>query len=157
MSSHDADADRALVVAIAGGSVTALGHLYDCHGRWMFSLARQIVGSQEGAEAVVQDVFTQVWRDAGRLEWDNTDVTTWLSRLSRASALNRLRALPSWSEYAPATSEGSAARDVLHLAYFQGLSHAEIARRTGSPIGTISTQIRSALDTLRATGTADLT
>lgn len=153
----DASADRALVVAIASGSVTALERLYDCHGRWMFSLARRIVGSQEDAEAVVHDVFTHVWREAGRPAEANAEVATWLGRLTRARALDRLRARPSWSEYAHATHDGSAARDVLHLAYFQGLSHAEIARLTGSPVETISTQIRSAIDTLRAPGTADLT
>ena len=40
-------------------------------------------------------------------------------------------------------------RSLLDLAYYQGLSHSEIAERTGVPLGTVKTRIRTAMETLR--------
>ena len=40
-------------------------------------------------------------------------------------------------------------QESLQLAFFDGLSHSEIAERTGQPLGTVKTRIRSALSSLR--------
>jgi RNA polymerase sigma-70 factor (ECF subfamily) len=37
----------------------------------------------------------------------------------------------------------------LHMAYFEGLTHTEISERTGTPLGTVKTRIRTALTTVR--------
>jgi RNA polymerase sigma-70 factor (ECF subfamily) len=169
---------------VAGGSADALADLYDRHGGIVFGLARRIVLRPEDAEEVVQDVFAQIWRQAPRYTSERASVAGWIVMLTRARAIDHLRArrarpdedrgeapsraLPLSSaepdpEAVTLSAEqtrqvGSAfaalpdpQRSLIGLAYFEGLSHAEIAARTGVPLGTVKTRIRSAMDTLRQT------
>jgi RNA polymerase sigma-70 factor (ECF subfamily) len=45
-------------------------------------------------------------------------------------------------------------RKTLEMAFFDGLTHSEIAEMTGDPLGTVKTRIRSALTSLRKAFTA---
>jgi len=42
-----------------------------------------------------------------------------------------------------------AQREAVEFAYFEGMSHSEIAEKTGQPLGTIKTRIRSAMEMLK--------
>lgn len=85
--------DAELVREIAAGSADALGRLYDRHASKVFGLARRILARAEDAEEVVQDVFTQVWREAARYREDRASVIGWVVMLARTRAIDRLRAL----------------------------------------------------------------
>lgn len=181
-SEFAAAADLRLVRAIAGGSADALADLYDRHAGTVFGLARRITGQQEDAEEVVQDVFSQVWRQADRYQDGRASVVAWLVMLTKARAIDRLRvraARPdqgttvtaeqvSFVASAGHTPEQQALsaddaqvirraldalpgtqRSLVDLAYFQGLTHSEIATQTGLPLGTVKTRLRTALFTLR--------
>ena len=83
----DLDADWQLIVAVADGSPDALGRLYDRYGAIVYALARRIVSRLEDAEEVVQDVFAQVWRQAGQYRTDRASVAGWIIMLARTRAI----------------------------------------------------------------------
>jgi len=178
----DADLDVDLVRAIAGGSSDALGRLYDRHSAVVYGLARRIVTRLEDAEEVVQDVFSQVWRDAARYERERGTVAGWLVMLTRTRGIDRVRARRARPDVEAGVAPDAAPpvvsadrdpeqstiasdearqvvralttlppeqRSLVDLAYYQGLTHSEIARTTGVPLGTVKTRLRSAMMTMR--------
>lgn len=177
-----ADVDRELIRSIAAGSADALATLYDRHASTVFGLARRITGRLEDAEEVVQDVFSQVWRQAGRYEARRATVAGWLAVVARTRAIDRVRARVARPDHVAAVEPGAmpglstsapdpeqitlsgdnvrrvrealvtlpdAQRSLLELAFYEGLTHAEIAARTGIPLGTVKTRVRTAMITLR--------
>ena len=173
-------ADREAFKRVAEGDHAALGEVYDRHGRLLYSLALRIVGDTSDAEDVVQDVFTQAWRNARRYDAGRGTVLAWLLTLTRSRAIDRIRgrkvrpeatrdetvlstiadgAAPADEQLAWAgrASEIRAAvhglsvlqRVAIELAFYEGLTHAEIADRLELPLGTVKTRIRQGLLRLR--------
>jgi RNA polymerase sigma-70 factor (ECF subfamily) len=172
--------DPAVIARLAAGETAAMGEIYDRHARAVYSLACRILSDRLEAEDVVQDVFAQAWRQAGRYDPARGAVSTWLLVMTRARAIDRLRARrgrppagPDLSELdraveAPGQEAGAIAaeqvgrlrlamqalpdgqRTAIELAYYEGLSQSEIATRLAEPLGTIKTRIRTGLLRLRA-------
>jgi len=179
-ASDTAAADRAAFERMAGGDQEALGDVYDRHGRLIYSLALRIVRDQADAEDVVQDVFSQAWRQAARYDASRGTVLGWLLTLTRTRSIDRLRgrrsrpepsvdeamlnAIPdtatpadvqvAWSGQVAqirAALDGLSMlqRMAIELAFYEGLTHAEIAERLELPLGTVKTRIRQGLLKLR--------
>lgn len=171
--------DSQVLQRIAAGESSALGELYDQHGSHAYSLALRIVGNTSDAEEIVQDVFLHVWRQAEKYDPARATVTGWILMLTRSRAIDRLRARKArppletqdldWGgepahnqEVAVITEEAAtrvkaelaalpdAMRTAIELAYFDGLTHSEIAEQLREPLGTVKTRLRSALIRLRA-------
>jgi RNA polymerase sigma-70 factor (ECF subfamily) len=85
-------ADVDIVRKLADGDRAALAELYDRHGDIVYSLACRILGSSSEAEDVVQDVFTQAWRQADRYDPGRAAPAAWLLNMTRTRAIDRLRA-----------------------------------------------------------------
>jgi RNA polymerase sigma-70 factor (ECF subfamily) len=159
-----------LMRRLAAGESSALGELYDLFAGRTNALALRILRNTQEAEDVVQEVFLQAWRQAGRFDARRGSVEAWLLTMARTRAVDRLRRrssrreAPSETAVAatepPATEEALAVRkalegltpdqrQALELAYYDGLTQSEIATRLGQPLGTIKTRIRTAMGRLR--------
>ena len=86
-----AEADRGALARMIRGEEAAVAEIYDRHARLLYSLALRIVRRPSDAEDVIQEVFSQVWRQAGRYDWSRGTVAGWLIMLTRSRALDRLR------------------------------------------------------------------
>jgi RNA polymerase sigma-70 factor (ECF subfamily) len=171
----EADADAALVAAIAAGDRRALAELYDLYGGVLLALALRIVRDRREAEDLLHDVFLEVWRSARDYDPTRGRVRTWLTIRMRSRALDQQKSarisrhagddsiLERVADEAgdPAGSPDRARvraavlalpleqRQVLELAYFEGLSCSEIAARIEAPIGTVKSRVASGLGKLR--------
>lgn len=165
--------DAELVARAAAGHADSIGELFDRHAGRMKSLALRILRVGDEAEDVVQEVFVQAWQQAHRFDAQRGNVLAWLSIMTRSRSLDRWRRRTTRRESAvseaheleaprPADNmaEGWAAltalgdlpeeqRQLLELAYWEGLSQSEIATRLGLPLGTVKTRMRIGLKTLR--------
>ena len=166
--------DNALVSAMGNGDESAMGLLYDRYSPIVYSVALRVLGDEGMAEDVLQEVFMQLWRNPAAFDSRRGALGAWLAVISRNRAIDCLRKrrpetdidevvvsieldLASEAERTRTVTKirhtlGSmpvGQRTALEMAYFEGLTHSEIASKTGESLGTIKTRIRSGLLALR--------
>ena len=148
--------------------------LYDRYSSIVYSVALRVLGEAGAAEDVLQDVFMQLWHRPGRFDASRGALGPWLAVIARNRAIDALRKrrpesdvtevlisvepdLAGEAERSRAMKKVRCAMDAmpvaqrsaLEMAFFEGLTHTEIAARTGEPLGTIKTRIRGGLLSLR--------
>ncbi|HEY1965936.1 MAG TPA: sigma-70 family RNA polymerase sigma factor [Acidobacteriaceae bacterium] len=140
----------------------------------VYSVALRVLRDSGQAEDVLQEVFLQLWRKPAAFVQNRGSLGAWLVVIARNRAIDVLRrrkpsdsvddvVLASTVNVADEAERNTMMAKVrrviadlpmeqrksLELAYFEGLSHTEIASRTGDPLGTVKTRIRQALISLR--------
>jgi len=170
--------DIQLVKRVAQGDEHAFLTLYDCYVNRVYGLTVRILGDPMLAEEATQDTFLKLWSRAHTYLAERGSLLLWLLTIARRTALDRLRlerrrpllsdsedptealqtipngdSLPEenrWrSMHFAVQALSPEHRQVIELAYYQGLSQSEIAEVLGWPLGTVKTRLRAAMDHLR--------
>ncbi len=76
---------------MAAGEHAALARAYDAMGSVVFSLAVRMLRDRPAAEDVTQDIFVQVWRQAGNYDTGRGSPEAWIMMIARTRILDRLR------------------------------------------------------------------
>jgi RNA polymerase sigma-70 factor (ECF subfamily) len=154
--------------------------LYDLLSRQAFGLAYRILGDRPSAEDVVQEAFLTVWRQADRVDTHRGKLSSFVMTIVHHKAIDALRArngrtartvpldamviekedadvsegvLRSLRREAVRNALSSVPGDqrkTIELAYFEGMTHVEIAEALNLPLGTVKSRLRLGLEKMRA-------
>jgi RNA polymerase sigma-70 factor (ECF subfamily) len=153
---------------------SAARSLYRIFGGELYGFALRRLGDRGLAEEAVQDIFTRAWRASERYEPARGSARTWLYAIAR----NVITDLERWRGRRPPLSPSESReqadpdepieaallryqiqlaisrltfehRQVIQMIHFQGLSLAEVAERTGLPLGTVKSRLHYAGANLR--------
>jgi len=169
--------DYALMDAIAAGDANALRDFYDRHSGLVFATCLRMLRDRNESEDLLVDIFHEVWQKASRFDANRGSPLTYLMTLTRSRAIDRqrrrLKIRASDIDQTDVEAAGlqpdvpliadetrvavvqalqslePAQRQAIECAYYDGLSHSEIAAKLNKPLGTIKTYIRQGLIHLR--------
>jgi RNA polymerase sigma-70 factor (ECF subfamily) len=166
--------ERALLARIGAGDESAMSDLYGRYSGIVYGVALRVLGSTAAAEDVLQEVFLQLWRNPQAFDSDRGKLAPWLAVIARNRAIDLLRKRPMEEDIdelpistgvnledeasermaidkvrGVLTQLPAEQRKALEMAYFEGMTHTEIAAKMGDPLGTVKTRIRYGLLALR--------
>ncbi len=172
----DADDELALAERFRHGDETVLREVYDRYGGLVYRLGVSCLSRHHEAEDVTQSTFVAAWRGRQTYDPDRGSLAGWLLGIARRQVLDRLRVIDRERSVTaamrlagPAHAEAVGPervvdrlvvvdelrrlspeqRRVVELAFFDDLTHLQIASVTGIPLGTVKSHIRRGLDRLR--------
>lgn len=157
-----------------GDDPAVLRAAFDACGGAIYGYGRRLLPSNEDAEDLVQQVFVAAWRQRHRYDPSRASLLTWLLGIARNKVVDRLRSLQRERERTAAarqstgTSVDETARtadrllvaealswlrpeqqQVLELAFYEDLTHQQIADKLGMPLGTVKSHAGRGLQRLR--------
>lgn len=177
MSAYSTYSDQELVAFLKLGDKTAFEEVYRRYGMMIYFKVNQMLRDEEAAKDLVQDVFMNLWSNAGQVKED-ANLPGYLYVSSRNRIFNLIERGKTKNDYVSSISryatEASTEtmdkldekelmaiialeiaklpvkmRQVFEMSRLENLSHKEIAEKLGISEKTVKTQVHNALDILR--------
>jgi RNA polymerase sigma factor (sigma-70 family) len=169
-------AEVKLAESFSGGDAWILREVYDRYGTQVYRVALASLSNTSDAEEITQTVFVDAWRARDSFDAAKGSLGGWLMTITKRRCIDRVRAIDRNRRDVAAVAAGisqSAAvpgpdhivdqivvadqlarlpdsqRAVLELAFYDDLSHSQIATLTGLPLGTVKSHLRRGLGQLR--------
>ena len=166
------DDDAAIAAAFAAGDERALRAAYDAHGSLIYTFCKRTLDDARAGD-VTQEVFVSAWKSHHRFDPALGTLAGWLIAIAKNRIIDNVRAeerhrsrradddhehpvddavdnVGDQMVVAAALAElPDRAREVIELHYFDDLTHQQIAERTSLPLGTVKSDLRRGLTTIR--------
>ena len=157
------------------GSQAAFAALYETTSSKLFGVALRILRREDWAEEVLQECYVNIWNHCADYKLQLSAPMTWMTSIVRNRCLDWLRRPKfevadvngAIAEATPSAAEGPLAqleraddaagiarclkgldarqRQAIMLAFFDGMSHSELASHLREPLGTVKTWVRRGL------------
>lgn len=165
---------------VADGDRRSFERLYRATSSKLFGICARLLSDRAEAEDALQEVFTTIWHKAGQFDAARASAITWLAMIARNKCIDRLRSNANlrrtdgleFAEQIADTGPGALEtaeqlddaqrldvcmreldgdrRQLLHTAFFEGVTYEELASRSNTPLGTVKSWIRRSLILLKA-------
>jgi len=168
------------IARVADGDQAAFASLYDLLVPSVYGVVKRVLRDPSQADEVTQEIFVEIWKQASRYDVTRGGVRTWAVTIAHRRAVDRVRSEQSHRNRQASVGAASlelqatpeddamdaddrsraraamatlppAQREALELAFYDGLTHVQIADRLDVALGTVKTRIRDGLIRLRTT------
>ncbi|HEY7054568.1 MAG TPA: sigma-70 family RNA polymerase sigma factor [Mycobacterium sp.] len=169
----------ALLQRVANGDGHAFAEFYDATRARVFGMVTRVLRDQGYSEETTQDVFVHVWHSAAKYDAGAGSALAWVMTMAHRRAVDRVRSEQAASQrdarYGAATAETASdvvadsailrdeqrrvadclgglselQRQCIEMAYYGGLTYAQVSERLSTSLGTVKSRMRDGLRGLR--------
>ncbi len=169
-----------LVDILKSGNQKQFGIIYDYFSHSLFGVIKQIVNNnKELAQDILQEAFVKIWNSSATYSKDKSRLFTWVLNIARNTAIDHIRSKQGKNEKKNHSAEKLVSiadtnnssdksheyiglkkvlnelkpehKEIIDMAYFEGYTQDEIAKKLEIPLGTVKTRSRAALQLLKKT------
>lgn len=177
MSGKTAYSEEELVLLLKQQSRDAYNYLYKQYGGVLYGVINKVVYDEQTAQDVLQEVFVKIWNNIAQYNPEKGRIYTWMLNIARNAAIDKLRSKGEIMKGKIQTGEDAVYnvsaslkteqstdtigihkmvgelkpeyQSIVNLAYFKGYTLDEISKELDTPLGTVKTRMRHAMQLLR--------